>query len=204
MRTGAGGCWLVVGLLLGCGLDPSEVMEVYQGQGSSSGSGSGESSSSGGTSAGTGPIADGTAGSDTGMPPATSEVGDTTGPVDPETTAPGTTTEPPAESTGPEPGTTTDPSTSSSSDGGMPPASCDELFDTASGYVLCMHDAGSCSFNVLTNGQTCTTICNGFGQTCLGGLDNPSGAGTECMIQGMLDCSSGASKSSTICICTRS
>jgi hypothetical protein len=66
-----------------------------------------------------------------------------------------------------------------------------------------MHDADSCTFNVNPNGNTCTTICNGYGQSCLGGLDNPSGAGTECMIQGGLDCEMGSAKASTICICSR-
>lgn len=188
----------MVGLVLGCGPAPGEVVGVYQGQDSSSGSVASDGPSGGITSDGTGPVADGSASSGTGMPAVTSGDG-TTAPVDPSTTDPGTSSGDPLESTGPV--TTSEPGSSSGEP--PPPPTCDELFGTASGYVLCMHDATSCTFNVNPNGNTCTTICDSYGQTCLGGIDNPGDAGTECMIQGPFDCDDGSGKSSTICICTR-
>ena len=151
------------------------------------------------TSAGsTGSTVDGSL--DSGTLPLTSSDGSTTHPIEPGTTEQGTTTSSgTAESTGPMPTTGETGSTS------MEPAAptCDELFGTAPGYVLCMEDAVSCSFNVGPNGNTCTTICNSYGQVCLGGLDNPNGAGTECMIQATLDCADGSGKANTICICSR-
>lgn len=202
MHARAAGWWLAVGLLLGCGAGPAEVVGVYQGQDSSSGTVASDGSSGVGGSAGTGPVADGSASSGTGVPPDITDDGTTTAPVDPSTTDPDTSTSSePAESTGP--GSTSSEPGSTSMEPPPPPPTCDELFGGASGYVLCMHDADSCTFNVNPNGSTCTTICSGYGQMCLGGLDNPSAAGTECMIQGAFDCDDGSGKGSTICICSR-
>lgn len=182
-------------LLGGCSPAPPEVIGVSQGQ-----SGSAESSSSGASgdsvvSDSTGPVADGSASSATGAPEVTSNDG-TTSPVEPATT----TGDPPLETTGP--GATTD-EPGSSSDGEVPPVTCAEIFGGASGYVLCMETEGSCSFNVNTGGNSCTTICSSFGQGCVDTLDNPSAVGQECVIQPTdLDCGS-TGKSTTICVCTK-
>lgn len=185
-------------LLGGCSPAPAEVVGVYQGQSSS-----GEGSSSGGGASGdgvapdsTGPIADGSAGSDTGPPTITfGDDGTTTAPVDPGTT----TGDPPLESTGP--AATTD-LPGSSSDGELPTASCMDIFGTASGYVPCTEDDSSCTFSVITGGNSCTTICSSFGEACVHALDNPGGGGNECNVQGDSFCDNTA-KGVTICVCTR-
>jgi hypothetical protein len=193
MRTGAGGSWLAVGLLLGCGLSPSEVVGVYEGQGSSSSGGSADGPGTDGVgSASTGPVADATGGSDTGTP-STSAEGDTNA-VDPSTTDPDTA-----------PGSTGPASTSGepgSSSGPPPlPPTCTEVFGTASGYVLCTEGARSCAFNVNTGGNDCNAICGMFGAACLDDLDNNSVAGEECIVQPAdLNCAS-LGKSTTICVC---
>jgi hypothetical protein len=198
MRTGVGRSWLAVGLLLGCGLNPSEVVGVYEGQGTSSSGASGDGPNSGGGSASTGPVADGSAGSGTGTP-GTSAEGDTHA-VDPSTTDPGTTSGDPPETTGP-PATSDDPGSSS----GTPPAppTCNELFGTATDYVWCWEDDVSCGFSVNPGGLTCNGVCALFGATCIDNFDNP-GAGEECVVQATeADCNSNLGEVSTICVCAK-
>ena len=54
-------------------------------------------------------------------------------------------------------------------------ADCTSLFGSAPGFLLCEETATSCSFNVATNGGTCTQICAGFGTACLGAVSNRGG-----------------------------
>jgi hypothetical protein len=202
MRTGTGGSWLAMGLLLGCGLGPSEVVGVYEGQGSTStGGSSGGTRGGGDVTAGTGPIADGSAGSGTGMPQSTTDEGDTTHAVDPSTTDPGTTSLSPPESTstGPDPGSTSDLPGESSSDGEMPPPSCDDLFGLAVGYELCFEDDVQCGFDVDMLGNSCATICGSFGAACLGAIDNPGAGG--CTENGPEGCD--IVHGTEICICAK-
>ncbi len=147
---------------------------------------------------GTGPIAEGSAGSGTsgGPGPGTTTTspppdGSTTEPADESTT----TDEPPSDSSS---STTGRPSGSSS--GGEVLLTCDQIFDTATDYLLCDSDDTSCSFSVTTGNQSCDTICMSFGETCLGANDNPGGA--SCTIQGPYGCGD-TSKGTTICICSR-
>ena len=88
-----------------------------------------------------------------------------------------------------------------SSSGDPIPLTCDEIFSGATGYHLCEFDDESCSFSVTTGGQSCTTICGTYGQTCLGALDNPAPP-AYCTVEGSYDCG-GTSKGTTICICSR-
>jgi hypothetical protein len=97
-------------------------------------------------------------------------------------------------------GTTTGPELESSSGPPPPPPTCDEIFGTAAGYLLCAEDDVSCSFNVDNLGESCNIICGLFGQLCLGALDNP-GDGT-CFVQGNSTCDA-TGKGNTICICTK-
>lgn len=183
------GWWVGFGaLLMGCTPTPPEVVDVYDGKGGS-GSGSGGAGSSDGLSATSGPVATGSAGSGSGP----GVDGSTSGPVDPSST----TDDPPAGSTGP--GSTGEAAESSSGD--PIPLTCDEIFSGATGYHLCEFDDESCSFSVTTGGQSCTTICGTYGQTCLGALDNPAPP-AYCTVEGSYDCG-GTSKGTTICICSR-
>lgn len=194
MRTSAGGCWLAVGLLCGCGPAPSEVIGPYDGTGGSSGSATGGPSSGEVGTGSTGPIADGSAGSGTGMPTTMSGDTGTTAPVDPVTTDPDT-------ASGDVP-TTTDPSSGdpgSSSSGDPPPLTCDQIFGTADGYLLCMEDETSCTFALNTGNNNCNVVCSSFGEVCLGAIDNPTGV--TCDQQGASSCD--VTKGSTICICSK-
>lgn len=174
------------------GLPPSPPQDAGEGGTGSTSHGDATGSTTVGS---TGPVADGAASSSSGTTDLTgSELG-TTAAVDPSTT----TGDPPAESTG---SGSTGPLGSSSSEGGTP-ASCDDLFGAASGYVLCMEDASSCSFNVNTGGNSCTTICGSFGAVCIHALDNPAaGGGQACVVQGDSFCDN-ASKADTICVCAK-
>jgi len=88
-----------------------------------------------------------------------------------------------------------------SSDSGPSP-SCNELFGSASGYVLCLENETSCSFNANTGGVSCDGICGSFGAVCLDAIDNPSVVGQECIAQGMSFCAN-AAKGTTICVCSK-
>lgn len=197
MRSSAVGGWLAVGLLLGCGAAPGEVVGVYQGQDSSSGQAASEGPSGGVDSGSTGSVADGSASSGTSTPPGGD--GTTTAPVDPSTTDPDATTsgEPPG-STGPG-STSSEPG--SSSEGGPPPT-CQEVFGTAEGYISCTEAPGSCAFNVNVYGASCNTLCGMFGHGCIDSINNPGlGDGNECFDQGgEYDCNS-VGKDTTICVC---
>jgi hypothetical protein len=186
----------VAGLLFGCGPSPTEVIGPYDGSGGSSGKATESGVSSGELSNGTtGPIADGSAESGTGLP--TTMTGDTgtTTPVDPMTTDPDT-------SISGDPPTTAssgDPGSSSSGDPPTPP-SCMDIFGTADGYTLCSEDETSCTFALNSNGSTCNQVCNSFGQPCIGGINNPGGL--ECSSQGPLTCDQ-FENGTTICICAK-
>jgi hypothetical protein len=192
------GWWVVLGLLLGCGLAPSEVVDVYDGPGSSSSGGGSTAGQSGVDDRGsTGPVADGAASSSTGTPEATGSEGNATEPVDPDTTAPGTDTGTTSE-VPPDPSTTTDdPPDPSTGD-----VSCDAMYGGAAGYHLCEETGDSCRFNVDVMGvSNCTAVCTSFGGTCIDALDNP-GPGMECVVQGDLDCNF-IGKGTTLCICSK-
>lgn len=192
MRTSAGGCWLAVGLSFGCGPAPSEVIGPYDGSGGSSGSATGGPSSGEPGTGSTGPIAEGSADSGTGMP--TGDTG-TTAPVDPVTTDPDTSGDPPTTES-----SSGDPGSSSSGDPPDPPPTCQELFGAANGYTPCMEDDTSCTFALNSNGSTCNQVCGSFGQPCIGGIDNPGGL--ECTSQGPLTCDQ-FENGTTICICAK-
>lgn len=177
--------------VLGCTPPPTEVVDVYEGQTATDTDRSTGPEPASTAPGSTGSVADGSGGSGTGPGPMGSD-GTTGDPLDPGTTGE------PMGSTGP--GSTTDPLGGSTGDG-MPP-SCGEVFDTAPGYVLCSFDDTSCRFAVSTMGNSCNSICSGFGQACLGAQDNPGPDGNACMVQGEYSCEA-TDKGFTICICSR-
>jgi hypothetical protein len=177
----ARGGWLALAAVLGCGPAPSEVIGPPHGSSAAGSDGSGGGTSGGATRGDTGPVADASAGSGT---PDTTQ-GNATEPVDAGTTS-----------------ATGRGTTDTSSSDGAAPATCDEIFGAAPGYVLCEFDDTSCRFNVTTGGQSCTTICASYGQTCLDALDNPSTMAEACVVQGGSTCGN-SSKSTTLCVCTR-
>ena len=182
MRRVNDGIWPIVGaLLLGCIPSPTEVVPHADG---STGPAEGTTTSSEPplpTSAGsTTAQAEGT-GSATGAD--TSDAGSTQG------AQPGTSTGEVASaggtSTSSEPGTSTGEAASTSTSGepgtstGTPP-SCDELFDTAPGYIYCTETDMACHFNATTSGSDCNSMCASLGSTCVAAFDNPNVAGQEC------------------------
>jgi hypothetical protein len=190
------GWWLVLGLLPGCGIIPSEVVDVYDGPGTSSSGGSTAGQSDADDRGSTGPVADGSAGSGTGMPEVTGNEDNPTEPVDPETTAPGTTSEVP-----PDPSTSDDGPPDPSTTTGAP-ADCNTMYGGAASYFLCEETADSCRFSVDVMGiSNCTAVCTAFGGTCLDAFDNPGG-GQECVVQGDLDCNY-IGKVTTLCLCSK-
>jgi hypothetical protein len=79
--------------------------------------------------------------------------------------------------------------------------SCDDIYSTASGYILCKENPTSCEFNANTS-PNCATLCSSFsGQTCLGAYDNPNTAGQECDHIGTDSCST--NRGTEICVCSR-
>lgn len=85
-----------------------------------------------------------------------------------------------------------------------PPKTCDDIYSTASGYILCQETATSCEFNANTPNGNCQTLCTSFsGQTCLGAHDNPDTAGQECNanLGAGDDCST--NRGTEICVCSR-
>jgi hypothetical protein len=185
----------VLGLLLcACGPTPEEVIDSGPGEGSSgTGPSDGGSTVTDGPGT-TGPVADGSAGSGTGAPQSTSSDGGTTDPVDPGTTAPGSSSGEPPGSTGPA-STSGEPASSSSGD----PPTCDELYGMAPGYELCSESDTECAFDVDSNDDTCTSVCQSYGGTCIDAISNPSGGG--CTENGPADC--GVMHNTVICICSK-
>lgn len=86
----------------------------------------------------------------------------------------------------------------SSSTGAMG-ASCDELFGTAAGYVLCEDNPDNCSFNVMLAMTSCDALCTSFGATCIEGFTNSA---TGCVTDGALACDD-ATTNESVCRCTK-
>lgn len=60
-----------------------------------------------------------------------------------------------------------------------PPGTCDGIFGTASGYILCEETSTTCSFNANLGGGSCNDVCGSFGKACVGAIDNPDASCTE-------------------------
>jgi hypothetical protein len=86
----------------------------------------------------------------------------------------------------------------SSSSGGMG-ATCDELFGTAPGYVLCEDNADNCSFNVTLTMTSCDALCMMFASTCIEGFTNSA---TGCVTDGALACDD-ATTTESVCRCAK-
>lgn len=186
MRVIAEGWWVALGLLLGCGLAPSEVVDVYEGPGSAS-SGEPTSGSSGEGPGSTGPVADGTGGSTAVDGGSSGEGGSTTMGVEPGT---GTTGDPPSpSSSGDSP---PDPSTGEEPD-------CDDIYGNAPGYELCTETEDECRFDANLGGGSCNDMCSMYGGTCIGAHGNPFGGG--CFFTGIDDCED--TPDTEICICSK-
>ncbi len=182
------GSSLALCLCLACGPTPDEVVEVYDGKGSST---SATATTSGESGAEAGPVADGSGSATTST---SDDGGSTTLGVDPSSTSTGEVT---TASTG-----STSLGESSSSDDGSLAQSCQELYDGAPGYVLCGETDTDCTFNATMGGNDCHQMCGLFGGTCIDALDNPNSAGQECFVQGDSTCENNT-KSTTICICSK-
>lgn len=87
----------------------------------------------------------------------------------------------------------------SSSSGGMMGASCDDVFGTAPGYILCEDNPDNCSFNVMLGMTSCDALCMMFGATCIEGLTN---AMAGCTTDGVLACDD-ATTNESVCRCTK-
>jgi hypothetical protein len=101
----------------------------------------------------------------------------------------------PADDSSPGPPPATD---GSSSSGGMA-ATCDEIFGTAAGYVLCEDNADNCSFNVMLGMTSCDALCMSFGSTCIEGFTNSA---TGCVTDGALACDD-ATTTESVCRCAK-
>jgi len=80
---------------------------------------------------------------------------------------------------------------------------CDQVYGQAPGYIACDATETTCSFNANTAGGNCQDMCQLFGGTCIGAIDNPGDPGTECTaIPGSMDdCLT--LRATEICICNR-
>jgi hypothetical protein len=183
------GWWAVLWLALGCGLPPSEVVDVYDGSGSSSAGVGPTGGSSGDAASSTGPVAEATGGS------TAVDGGSTTSGGGDSTTAG---LEPATGTTGDLPG--------SSSSGGEPPdpttggeQDCNDIYGTAPGYELCEENEDECRFDANLDGGSCHDMCIMFGGMCIGALGNGQAGG--CGVTGMDDCAD--TPNTEICICTK-
>jgi len=79
-------------------------------------------------------------------------------------------------------------------------ATCDQLFGTASGYLLCSEAADRCEFAILINGLTCADLCQSFGRGCVGAFGNVDP--NRCTHVGTETCS--MARTDEICVCARS
>jgi hypothetical protein len=188
------GWWVALGLLLGCGPAPPEVVGVYDGSGTTSSSGGSTAPTTHGAPGSTGPVADGSGGSTSvgTIDVAGSESDATTQAVDPETDTSAT--------------TSTDESTSVASTTDEPVGtttgasqSCDDIYGMAPGYQLCVELDAQCNFDADLGGGDCSTMCSNYGGICLGALGNSSGGG--CFVLGIDACDSTAE--TEICICSK-
>lgn len=181
-----------MGLVLGCGPAPSEVLDGHE---ASAGSSTSVTSTSGeatrGTSGSPGSGVEGSAGSmgvdaDATASDGTTEgvqLGTSTGDTLSGTSGPGST------STGDEAG--------SSSTGPSP--SCNELYDQAPGYLLCMETETECHFNANTNGGDCNMMCAAYLGKCIDAFDNSSGC--SIIRPDMDDCDT--NRGTEICVCSK-
>jgi hypothetical protein len=189
-----------MGLLLGCGPTPSEVLGGNEG---SAGSSTGTSSTSGGTtrgaSSGSGPGVEGT-GDVTGIDPDTTGSDGTTQGVQPGTSTGNEATS--STSTGGEPGSTSTGGEPGSSSAGPSP-SCDELYGGAPGYILCMESDSECRFNATTGGGDCNMMCAQFLGTCIEAFDNPNDPGDECDIVRPNSDDCNTDRGTELCVCSK-
>lgn len=86
----------------------------------------------------------------------------------------------------------------SSSSGGMA-ATCDSIFGTAAGYMLCEETPDNCSFNVMLAMTSCDALCMSFGSTCIEGFTN---AMSGCVTDGALACDD-ATTNESVCRCAK-
>lgn len=100
-----------------------------------------------------------------------------------------------ASSSGPPPATDDG---GSSSSGGMP-STCDAVFGSAAGYLLCEETDETCSFNVTLAMTSCTALCMTFEATCIDGFENSA---SDCASQGAsVGCDAVANDN--ICVCAK-
>lgn len=183
---------LTIGLLLGCGPAPTEVVAVFDGttDASTSTASTGMASTPGSTSA-EGATASGSGGA-TGQGTTASGEGDTT-----QGLQDGTSTGEVASTGASGPGSSSGGGESSSSTGAPP--SCQELYGAAPGYELCMETPEECHFAALTNGGDCNAMCGLFGGTCIDAFDNSTGCN---IIRPDMDTCE-TDRGSEICVCSR-
>ncbi|MEX1365223.1 MAG: hypothetical protein AB1Z98_19000 [Nannocystaceae bacterium] len=183
MRSGLA---MVATLLLGCPPLPSEVSDGTttgsSATGSTDASGPGPGAATAATGDATG-VGTGDGGSTHGEVTATSTGSTTTdGSRDDDTTA----------------GVASAGSSSSGS-----PATCDELYGNAPGYVLCEETDTECRFNATTGGGTCNEVCADFGGMCLAAFDNPNDRGRECVVIEPNTDTCATERSTELCVCSR-
>lgn len=117
------------------------------------------------------------------------------------TSGPGTSTTLPADDTADSSSSGAPPLTDdggSSSSGGMT-GTCDAVFGTAAGYMLCEETPDNCSFNVMLAMTSCDALCMSFGSLCIEGFTN---AATGCVTDGPLACDD-ATTNESVCRCAK-
>jgi len=85
------------------------------------------------------------------------------------------------------------------------PPSCDALYGSASGYILCVETPTECEFyTTLDRVRTCESTCADFGGSCLRRWRDENGAGNECvrMDSSSRRCDTTGNRTD-ICVCTR-
>jgi hypothetical protein len=191
---------MTLGVLLGCGPTPSEVVGTADGStGSSTGTGSTSGVPMPGSSSPGEPGADGS-GDATSQSVDTDSDGTTQGVQLATSTGEAASTSA-ATSTGEAASTSTDPAGTST--GEDPGPSCDELFGAAPGYIYCMETPAACYFNANTGGSNCNAMCTMLGSDCVEAFDNPNEAGQECVvIAGSMD-TCDTNRGTELCACSK-
>lgn len=59
------------------------------------------------------------------------------------------------------------------------PTACNDLYGTASDYLLCEQLDLTCEFNVTLNGQSCDDLCGVYGKSCVTAYSNAAGSCTR-------------------------
>lgn len=59
------------------------------------------------------------------------------------------------------------------------PGSCDDLFNTAPGYIFCEDTGTACKFNAELGGDDCDAMCGSFNKACVAAYDNQ---GSTCTV----------------------